>query len=263
MSVAPRPLRRVGGVLFVAAAASFVGAALGAVAREAGTLELSHAVLAGRIAQIDCPAGTPDSTICFQSTNKGVVRGLGAVSEQNLIFVEDPDTDCEHWHASPVLTVAGKGEIDLFFHAPGDCVVPTTGILAASLVYTVTGGTGIYAGASGSGTVLVRGTPGTTNTATEILDGSLTVAGLEFDLAPPVLRGAVSKTALAPRKAKGIRVTYTVKARDAVDGPVPVACKPRSGSRFKVGRTKIRCSATDSSGNTATAAFTITVKRRH
>lgn len=250
-------------MLSLAAAASIGGTALGSVSREAGTLELSHAVLTGRIAQVDCPAGAPDSMACFQLTNKGRIRGLGAVLEQNLIFVEGADTSCEHWHASPVLTVPGKGEIELSLHPAGDCVVPTTGILAASLVFTVTGGTGIYAGASGSGALLVRGTPGSTNTATEILDGSLTVAGLDFDLAPPVLRGAVSKTVLAPRKAKRMRVTYAVKARDAVDGAVPVACKPRSGSSFKVGRTKIRCSATDSSGNTATATFTVTVKRRH
>jgi hypothetical protein len=250
-------------VLSVAVAASIVGSASVALARETGTLELSHAVLSGDISQVECPAGTPDSIICFQNMNKGVIPGLGRVSEQNMNFVEDPDTSCERWHSSPVLTVPGKGEIDLSLHQAGDCVIPTTGILTASLVFTVTGGTGIYAGASGSGTVLTRGTPGSTNTDSDILDGSLTVPGLEFDLTPPVLKGAVSKIALAPRKAKGIRVRYTVTARDAVDGSVAVACKPRSGSRFRIGRTKIRCSATDSSGNTATATFTVTVKRRH
>jgi hypothetical protein len=59
-----------------------------------------------------------------------------------------------------------------------------------------------------------------------------------------------------------VRVTYKVTATDDVDGPVPVACRPSSGSRFKIGRTIVTCSASDKTGNTATARFTVTVKRR-
>lgn len=58
------------------------------------------------------------------------------------------------------------------------------------------------------------------------------------------------------------RVRYTVKATDAVDASVTAACKPRSGSLFKVGHTTVKCSATESSANTATAKFAITVKKR-
>ncbi len=250
------------GATLAAVAVAVPGAAHGASGRAAGTLQLSHAVLSGHVSQVDCQAGAPASTACFLSTNKGVVPGLGAVSEQNMNVVENADSDCEHWRSSSVLTVAGKGEIDLSLRSPGECVVPATGILAASLVFTVTGGSGAYAGASGSGTALTTGHPGTTNTSTDILDGSLTVPGLEFDLTRPVLRGAVSKTVLAPRTAKVVRVTYKVKARDAIDGALPVTCKPRSGSAFRIGRTKVTCSATDSSGNTAKGTFAITVKHR-
>jgi hypothetical protein len=63
-------------------------------------------------------------------------------------------------------------------------------------------------------------------------------------------------------RAKRVRVTYAVSARDDVDGAVPVSCFPRSGSRFDSGRTDVVCSATDASANTQTARFTITVKRR-
>jgi len=66
----------------------------------------------------------------------------------------------------------------------------------------------------------------------------------------------------APKGAKTARVTFKVTARDGVDSAVPVACQPRSGSRFRIGRTTVRCEATDSSGNTGKAAFTVTVKRR-
>ena len=86
--------------------------------------------------------------------------------------------------------------------------------------------------------------------------------GLEFDVTPPGLKGAVSKTVRAPKNAKRVRVRYTVTAQDAVDGSVPVSCMPRSGAFFKLGRTKVSCAATDKSGNTRQAQFAITVKRR-
>lgn len=76
----------------------------------------------------------------------------------------------------------------------------------------------------------------------------------------PVLRGAVGKTVRAPIGAKSARVSYRVTARDGVDGVVPVSCRPGSNSSFKVGRTVVRCSAADTSGNTRTATFVVTVK---
>jgi hypothetical protein len=232
-----------------------------AAARTTGTLTLTHAVFAGGNNQVDCPVGTDPTTACFQISGTGVVRGLGVVSESYLLFVEDPDSSCEVWHATPVLTVRGKGKLDLATRAPNGCVVPTTGVLNASLVFTITGGSGRYAGASGQGTLETRGGPGTTGRNTDTLGGSLTVPNLRFDTSPPVINGAVSNTVVAPRSARAIRVFYRVSARDTGRG-VPVTCKPRSGSRFKLGRTRVLCSATDSSGNTAKARFTITVKRK-
>ena len=85
--------------------------------------------------------------------------------------------------------------------------------------------------------------------------------GLDFDVTAPTVNGAVRKTVQAPKKAKRARVTYTVTAKDTVDGAVPVVCKPRSGSFFKLGRTSVVCSASDKSGNTARATFVVTVKR--
>jgi HYR domain len=92
--------------------------------------------------------------------------------------------------------------------------------------------------------------------------GTLSVPGLEFDVSPPVLKGIVSKTVRAPRGAKRMRVRYNVSARDEVDGAVRASCRPKSGSRFRIGRTVVNCSATDGSGNMATARFRITVKPR-
>ncbi|MGW5097651.1 HYR domain-containing protein [Streptomyces nodosus] len=57
----------------------------------------------------------------------------------------------------------------------------------------------------------------------------------------------------------GTVIDFTATAQDAVDGPLPVNCTPASGSRFRVGITKVTCTATDSSGNTGTATATFTV----
>ena len=226
----------------------------------AGTLNFSHAVLTGHVNQDPCPPGNDPSTACFQTSGTGVVRGLGVVTEQYLLFVEDADSSCEQWHSTPVLTVAGKGKLDLSVKSQG-CVVPTTSALNASLVYTVSGGSGIYAGASGSGSLVTRGGPGTTGRNVDTFGGSLTVQGLVFDLTPPILRGAVSRVVVAPRGSSSARVGFSVKARDPGHGSVPVTCKPRARSRFRLGRTRVVCSAADSSGNRATARFTVTVKR--
>ncbi len=51
-----------------------------------------------------------------------------------------------------------------------------------------------------------------------------------------------------------------VWAVDAVEGAVPVTCTPASGSMFPIGDTPVTCSAADTAGNTATAAFTVHVK---
>ena len=57
----------------------------------------------------------------------------------------------------------------------------------------------------------------------------------------------------------GEAVTYSATASDIVDGSVAVTCTPPSGSTFAIGTTAVSCSASDSTGNTATGTFSITV----
>jgi hypothetical protein len=54
-------------------------------------------------------------------------------------------------------------------------------------------------------------------------------------------------------------VTFEVSALDAVDGALEVHCSPGSGTTFKVGRTRVRCSATDAHANTAEGSFNVNV----
>ena len=42
--------------------------------------------------------------------------------------------------------------------------------------------------------------------------------------------------------------------------PVPVTCRPSSGSRFRIGRTRVECSARASSGPTSRGSFAVTVR---
>jgi uncharacterized repeat protein (TIGR01451 family) len=54
-------------------------------------------------------------------------------------------------------------------------------------------------------------------------------------------------------------ITYTVSATDNCPG-VTVACDPPSGSTFPIGVTTVTCEAIDSSGNTNTCSFTVTIQ---
>ena len=76
---------------------------------------------------------------------------------------------------------------------------------------------------------------------------------------------------------QGAEVIYTVTAQDNVDGnatleedgstitqddvggDIDFSCEPASGTTFPIGETTVECSATDETGNTGTASFTVTV----
>jgi HYR domain len=79
------------------------------------------------------------------------------------------------------------------------------------------------------------------------------------DSTPPTLTvpADLSVPATGPN---GATVTFQASATDAVDGPVPVSCTPASGSLFAIGDTRVTCTAADSSGNSASAGFTVHVE---
>lgn len=169
------------------------------------------------------------------------------------------DGQCARTLPDFVVTVAGKGDLNGSVTGPACGAVPPTQL---TLDATITGGTETYAGASGSiqiTSAVFERVPGA-GVATDTYSGTLSVPGLEFDVTAPVLSGARSKTVRAPKGAKRVKVRYVVTAKDAVDGSVATVCKLRSGAFFKIGRTTVTCRAQDSSANTATARFTVTVK---
>jgi hypothetical protein len=79
------------------------------------------------------------------------------------------------------------------------------------------------------------------------------------DVVPPVVTvpGDLVREATS---AAGTNVTFTASATDDVDGVLPVACVPASGTTFSMGATTVACSATDAAGNTANVSFSVTVQ---
>ena len=57
-----------------------------------------------------------------------------------------------------------------------------------------------------------------------------------------------------------VRVTYSVKGIDDVDGILQPTCNPASGSYFGIGDTLVTCSVKDSSGNNVQEKFLVTVQ---
>jgi hypothetical protein len=78
------------------------------------------------------------------------------------------------------------------------------------------------------------------------------------DNVPPVLTLPGNITAVAHIPA-GATVQYTVTATDNVDGALTPSCNYASPHVFKVGNYTVNCTATDSSGNTASGSFQVKV----
>jgi len=78
------------------------------------------------------------------------------------------------------------------------------------------------------------------------------------DVTAPVLTLPASQT-LEATSPNGAIATFSATALDNVDGSVAVSLVPASGSMFPLGTTTVNATATDSSNNTATGSFTITV----
>jgi hypothetical protein len=247
--------------LIATAVAAGAGIASGqsATVSATGTLELRASLrLASDLGA--CPPGV-NADACAARTGQGSVSGLGPVSETYTWSYRMGPPTCPSGVGKPLATtgrlvVAGRGEIQ-FALADGARCIDQEPLRNEPQEFTITGGTGTYNGASGSGTLERAVEAGR---GTERWIGTMVVPGLEFDMTPPTLSGAASKIVRASKRAKRVRISYTVRASDAVDGQVPVTCVPRSGSRFLIGRTVVGCSATDSSANTSTAKFIITVR---
>jgi hypothetical protein len=149
-------------------------------------------------------------------------------------------------------------------NVPPDMTVQATGPTGAVVTYTVSATA--FNGQSvpvtcdrPSGSTFPLGATTVSCTAThggQTTTRSFTISVV--DRTPPVVTVPPDRN-LRTTSRTGLRVTYVAAATDRVDGPLPVSCTPASGSLFGGGATTVNCAATDRSGNTATARFTVTV----
>lgn len=249
---------------FLSVALMAAGGAFGSPSQATETLQVRASFNAKYQFGDYCPPSAPAFARCVRFVGAGTIPGLGSATSTYTKMLPGDDANCPVIQFNTaVVVIAGKGELELSRAgiACGETAPAETGPLA----YTVTGGTAAYSGASG--TLVFRSSVFSIDfgcncgQAKDTWTGTLSVPGATFDVTAPALTGATSKTVRVPRRAKGSRVRYAVTAEDVVDGTVSVSCVPRSGAFFKVGRTPVSCSATDASGNTARAGFTVTVKR--
>ena len=85
------------------------------------------------------------------------------------------------------------------------------------------------------------------------------VTYLAFDTVPPTL-SVPADVVINATSPGGSAFTFTATATDDNDPHPVISCVPSSGSSFAIGTTSDTCSASDASGNTATASFSVTVK---
>jgi len=84
------------------------------------------------------------------------------------------------------------------------------------------------------------------------------------DTTPPTISGMPGDINLTTSDPSGTTLTYSMPtASDIVDASPAVNCAPASGSTIPVGDTTVSCTATDDSGNSASASFVAHVTRLH
>jgi len=235
-----------------------VGGALAAIfsggapsAPSSSTLNLTARFSTNVVGKYTCPPGP--AIECFHQTATTAVPGLGTTTMDTTLLLDAPgQSGCPPGRLSGTLTAATDSAT---FSGTSDCV-PASG--AATFTYAFTGGSGAFGGASGTGQIshsfLLNGFQ-------YVWSGTLTVPAYSFDTTPPTFSGIHSKTVHARRHARRARVRYSVTAQDDVDGAIHASCHPASGAWFHLGRTTVRCRATDAHANEADARFRVTVRR--
>lgn len=85
------------------------------------------------------------------------------------------------------------------------------------------------------------------------------VDGEPADTQSPMIHGVVDLTVDATSPL-GASVPFNVYATDDTDPAPALSCTPDSGALFAIGTTQVTCTATDATGNSATATCSVTVR---
>jgi HYR domain len=150
---------------------------------------------------------------------------------------------------------------------PANITAEATSATGAKVTFTVTAKD--WHGASltptcspSSGSTFALGTKTVTCTAKDASGqvGSASFTVTVKDTKGPVFCDVPGTVTAYATTTSGAKVSYTKPtASDAVDGSRTVTCSLASGAQFPVNKTTVSCTASDKSGNTTTATFTVWV----
>ena len=156
----------------------------------------------------NAPPAATSADECAARVVSGDVSGLGRVTGKYSFPLKNVPPPCAAGSGKALaypmqLIVASKGEIHAAV-AEGAACVDGESLRTQTQSFAITGGTGVYVGASGSG-ALERTLGEQTNSGwvgREVWTGTLSVPGLDFDITAPTLSGAATKTVRAKKRAK-------------------------------------------------------------
>jgi HYR domain len=171
-----------------------------------------------------------------------------------------PPTPVETSEFSVCVLVSGSGGCNI--SCPADQVLSNDpNQCRATVNYpapTTTGGCGTVTCTPAAGTFFPKGT--TTVNCSETGGANCSFAVTVNDTQAPTITCPGNVTTTTAPDQCSATVTYgSASANDNCDGTLSPTCTPASGSSFSKGTTTVTCSATDSSGNTGSCNFTVTV----
>ncbi|MBJ6799317.1 HYR domain-containing protein [Geomonas propionica] len=204
----------------------------------------------------DAPAAYPVGTTVVTWTARDAAGNSSTATQS--ITVKDTTAPVVNPPTTVTLEATGPSTNLAFGSATGTAPSGTataSGAFGTATASDAVGVTSLTSDAPASfpvGTTVVTWTAkdaaGNTGTATQ----SVTVK----DTTAPKLEGVPNGFTLIIGQA----ATYEPTATDLVDGSVPVACTPASGSSLPLGTSTVTCSAKDAHGNTSSAKFDVNVQ---
>lgn len=153
--------------------------------------------------------------------------------------------------------------------APADLVVEATGPSGAPASFDVAASDGVDGAvpvvctpSSGAAFPIAPTTPGVTRVDCSATDQHGNTGRASFnvtvvDTRPPSLH--LPSSLVVPAVGGSASPAWFASALDVVDGDVPVACSPASGSTLPPGVTRVTCTARDAHRNLAAASFDVNV----
>ena len=157
------------------------GFAPGATFMSADSLVPFHATLTEQFSGVQCSP----TVLCVSVTGTGTAAHLGRVTETRQVRIDlsNPATGCLPVLSDTMTLTAANGDQVVATGAGQNCLTDNPDVQNETVTYTVTGGTGRFSGAGGSGTwhthVIITAETATTTTgaATTISSGTLSAPG--------------------------------------------------------------------------------------